>query len=169
MRRQEEHTEETLGRQKKAYSSTSGMTTGADIWQHKSSASSGTYEDNLGMTRWSGKKTLISIAEGVEDWTAGKEAKKRRQYAVCEIVNTNSASTIYACVSTVQHTADANDSRVLVAVMLVIGVMSSILNVRTFANDVRYKPYTKARVLGALKRLTRGAPESLDELYAARI
>ena len=73
------------------------------------------------------------------------------------------------CVS-MQHTADANDSCVLVAVMLVIGVMSSILNVRTFANRRSvWKHDTKARVPGALKRFTRGAPESLDELYAARM
>ena len=57
----------------------------SNIQVHLAATRRGTYEDIPGKTRWSEKQTLVSIAECLEDWTAGKEAKKRRQYAVCEL------------------------------------------------------------------------------------
>ena len=66
------------------------------------------------------------------------------------------------------HNAEVNASRVLLATMLADGVTSASLNALTSASHVHCHPEQKACVPGALNKVTRGAPESLDELHAAR-
>ena len=82
--------EETSWTQKKANSSTSGMTTGVDILQHTCSAGSGTYEDIPRMTKVVWEEDTDQHCRGCGGLEAGQDKHVDAHVPGCEAGETGS-------------------------------------------------------------------------------